>query len=234
VRRLILFDIDGTLLSTDGHAGQAIARAISDTLGTAVTLTGYSYAGKTDPFIVHELAARAGLARAAVAPHMDEIFTRYCTYLHDTLSEKNTRPLPGVHELLAALAERRDATLALLTGNIRTGAEIKLELAGLARHFQFGAFGSDAEDRNHLVQVARERAKAHTGMEFPGARTVVVGDAVADIRCARFGAARAVAVASGVTPRHELMALAPDALLESLRPAEALPALFDDDRAGTT
>ena len=228
VHRLILFDIDGTLLSTDGHAGRAIARAISETLGVAITLEGYSFAGKTDPFIVNELAARVGLSRAAVAPHMSEIFARYCGHLRDTLNQTNTHALPGVRDLLAALAEREDATVGLLTGNIHAGAVIKLEVARLAGHFHFGAFGSDDEDRNRLVPVARERAKAHTGKEFPGMCTVVVGDATADIQCARFGAARAVAVASGGTPRRDLMALAPDALLESLRPEVALPALFTD------
>ena len=226
VHRLILFDIDGTLLSTDGHAGKAIARAISETLGVAITPAGYSFAGKTDPFIVNELAARAGLSRAAVAPHMSEIFARYCGHLRDTLNDANTRALPGVRELLAVLAKREDATIGLLTGNIRAGALIKLEVVRLAGHFRFGAFGSDEEDRNRLVPVARKCAKAHSGEEFPGACTVVVGDATADIQCARFGAARAVAVASGGTPRQDLMALAPDALLESLRPDEALPALF--------
>ncbi len=141
-------------------------------------------------------------------PLLPRVFDRTATTSPRPLSPANTRVLPGVREVLDALAARGDVAVGLLTGNIRRGAEIKLAAAGLSGHFAIGAFGSDEEDRNRLVPVARARAHAFWAEEFPGDRTVVVGDAQADILCARAGGARAVAVASGKTPKTELAALA--------------------------
>ncbi len=229
VHRLILFDVDGTLLSTNGRAGEAIGAALRETFGTAGPIESFAFAGKTDPQIIYELMAAAGLERSEVAPRLPEVFDRYCGYIAGALTPANTRVLPGVREVLDALASRGDIAVGLLTGNIRRGAEIKLAAAGLLPYFAVGAFGSDDEDRNRLVPVARTRAREHWGEEFPGARTVVVGDAQADIRCARAGAARAVAVASSKTPKCDLAALAPDALLDSLASPAALTALLAND-----
>jgi len=226
MRRLVLFDIDGTLLSTDGRAGDALGRALAATYGTTGPIAGYRFAGKTDPQIVFELMGSAGISRDVVAARLPEAFDAYCIHLERALKPANVRVLPGVHEILAALERRGDTALGLLTGNVRAGAEIKLGAACLADRFAIGAFGSDDADRNRLVPVARARALEHWGDDFAGTRTVVVGDAEADIRCARSGDAWAVAVASGKTPRDHLAALAPDALLASLAAPEALAALL--------
>ena len=226
MRRLILFDIDGTLLSTNGQAGRAIGIALRETFGTAGPIEGYAFAGKTDPQIVFELTGLAGLSRSEVESRLTDVFEHYCGRLSTMLTPDNTRALPGVCEVLTALERRKDVGIGLLTGNIRPGAEIKLRAAGLAGRFAVGAFGSDDEDRNRLVPVARARARDLWGAEFAGADTVVIGDAEADIRCARAGAARSVAVASGKTPRERLAALAPDALLDSLDSPGALGALL--------
>ncbi len=226
MRRLILFDVDGTLLSTNGHAGRAIGHALRDTFGTAGPIEGYAFAGKTDPQIVFELTGLAGLARAAVEPRLGEVFERYCGRLAEVLGPANTRALPGVRAVLDGLARRADVAVGLLTGNIRRGAEIKLRAAGLEGRFATGAFGSDREDRNQLVPVARARARETWGVEFAGRAAVVVGDAEADIRCARAGGARAVAVASSKTPKAALAALGPDVLLDSLEAPGALEALL--------
>ncbi len=226
---LILFDVDGTLLSTNGRAGVALGRAMRETFGTAGAIEGYRFAGKTDPQIVFELLGEAGISRTEVASGLADVFDRYCRHLERTLSPGNTRPLAGVSDLLDDLGGIGDVALGLLTGNIERGAAIKLAAAGLDRRFSVGAFGSDDEDRNRLVAVARTRARARWGEEFPGARTVVVGDAEADIRCARAGGARSVAVASGTTPMEALAALAPDALLDSLASPLARTALIKAD-----
>jgi phosphoglycolate phosphatase len=225
VRRLILFDVDGTLLSTHGRAGAALGQAMRETFGTAGPIEGFSFAGKTDPAIAFELLGEAGLPRATVLRRLPEMFDRYCAHLARSLSASNTRPLAGVPELLDALAGRGDVGVGLLTGNIQRGAAIKLAAAGLDGRFAVGAFGSDDEDRNRLVAVAQARARERWRQDFRGTRTVVVGDAEADIRCARAGAALAVAVASGTTPRETLAALAPDVLLDSLASPEASGAL---------
>ena len=227
-RRLVLFDIDGTLITCRGRAGDALARALLATFGTPGPVETYRYSGKTDPQIVHELMAGAGLPREAVTPRLGEVFATYLDTLEETL-RGFARPLAGVRALLDELAGRDDVALGLLTGNIEPGARIKLREAGLDGYFSIGAFGSDDEVRNNLVPVARERARAHWGEDFPGARTIVVGDAEADIFCARAGGARAVAVASGWTDRADLAALSPDALLDSLEPPAAIAALLDGD-----
>ena len=226
-RRLVLFDIDGTLITCRGRAGAALAQALAATFGTSGPSDTYRYSGKTDPQIVHELMASAGLPREAVAPRLDEVFATYLTTLEGALRGVAT-PLAGVRELLDELSRHDDVALGLLTGNIEPGARIKLRAAGLDGYFAVGAFGSDDEVRDRLVPVARERARARWGDAFPGGRTVVVGDAEADVRCARAGGARAVAVASGWTERATLAALAPDALLDSLQPPAALAAILDD------
>jgi len=226
VRRLILFDVDGTLLSTNGQAGRAIGFALHETFGTAGPIEGYAFAGKTDPQIVFELTRMAGLARAEVEPRLAEVFDRYCGRLAEVLGPGNTRALPGVRAILDELARHADVAVGLLTGNIRRGAEIKLRAAGLEGRFATGAFGSDREDRNQLVPVARARARETWGSDFPGPDTVVVGDAEADVRCARAGGARSVAVASSKTPKERLAALAPDVLLDSLDAPGVLEALL--------
>jgi phosphoglycolate phosphatase len=229
VHRLILFDVDGTLLSTNGQAGEALGAALRQIFGTAGPIEHYRWAGKTDPQIVFELLGRAGIPRADVRPRLAEVFDRYCDSLERRLSPANTRALAGVHELLQALRRRPEIAVGLLTGNIRRGADIKLTAAGLAGYFTMGAFGSDQEDRNRLVAVARGRARERWGDEFPGTRTAVVGDAEPDIRCARAGGARAISVASGKTPRETLARLQPDVLLDSLASPLAFPALVGPD-----
>ena len=225
-RRLVLFDIDGTLITCRGRAGDALAQALRATFGTPGPVETYRYSGKTDPQIVHELMAGAGLPREVVTPRLPEVFATYLATLEVTLRGVAT-PLAGVRALLDELSRRDDVAVGLLTGNIEPGARIKLREAGLDGYFAIGAFGSDDEIRNHLVPVARARARVHWGDDFPGERTIVVGDAEADVLCARAGGARAVAVASGWTDRAELAALAPDALLDSLELPAALAAILD-------
>ena len=229
MHRLILFDIDGTLLSTNGQAGKAIGIAMRETFGTAGPIERFAFSGKTDPQIVYELLAAAGIPRTEVEPRLPEVFDRYCVHLASMLSRSNTHALEGVREVLDALAGRHGVAVGLLTGNILPGAEIKLRAVGLDGRFGVGAFGSDEEDRNRLVPVARRRARERWGDAFSGTDTVVVGDAEADVLCARAGGARAVAVATGRTQREALEALAPDALLDSLASPLALPALLGQD-----
>lgn len=222
-RRLVLFDIDGTLISTGGRAGAALGRALEATFGTAVPAANFRYAGKTDPQIVFEMMALVGVDRGTVAPRLAAALECYVEALREALAPGTVRVLPGVEALLGRLAAQPDVRLGLLTGNVAAGAAVKLSVAGLERFFTVGAYGSDHEDRNRLVPLARARAASHWGDGFEGVRTAVVGDAEADIACARAGGARAVAVASGPTPRERLAALAPDALFDSL----AEPGVFE-------
>jgi len=224
--RLVLFDIDGTLISTGGRAGRAIGLALEQTFDVPVPVDSFPFAGKTDPRIVRELLARAGVPEDAIAARLDEALRHYLALLPGMLAPGTVRLLAGVQRTLDALAARSDVALGLLTGNIAGGADVKLGAAGIRHYFPIGAFGSDDEDRNRLVPVARTRARDYFGVEFPGCATVVIGDAEADVRCARAGDARAVAVASGWTRRDALAALAPDALLDSLAEPGVLDAIL--------
>lgn len=226
-RRLILFDVDGTLISTQGRAGRALASAITEVFGVTAPMERYRLSGKTDPQIVFELMELCGFPRERVTPHLGRILDAYLSRLDAALPPEHVHVLPGVREVLAALAARPDVRVGLLTGNVQPGAALKVERAGLSRFFEVGAFGSDAEDRNLLVPVARARATARWGDGFEGMQTVVVGDAEADIRCARAGGARAVAVATGGASPEVLAALDPDALLPTLADPSALGALLD-------
>lgn len=234
--RLILFDVDGTLVSTGGRAGAALAAALEETFGTAGPWENFRYSGKTDPQIIFELLEQAGFPRHLVAPRVPGIVDSYLRRLRSVLTADTVRVLPGVRELLAGLAAVPGVHIGLLTGNVAPGAAIKLAAAGLDSAFAIGAYGSDDEDRNHLVAVARARARDRWGDDFAGTRTVVIGDAEADVACARAGQARAVAVASGWTSRERLAQLGPDALLDTLEPPAALTAVLDDGKqsAGST
>ena len=201
--RLVLFDIDGTLLGTDGAGRRAIHRALLDEAGTAGPIETYRFDGKTDPQIVRDLLALAGHPAAADPVRIDAVCRRYVDHLRDELARptQSTKLMPGTRELLDALAllegEGR-ALVGLLTGNVAPGAALKLRSGGLdPARFRVGAYGSDSAHRPDLPAVAAERAAALTGRRFAGADVVVVGDTPDDVACARPIAARCVAVATG-------------------------------------
>lgn len=213
-RRLVLFDIDGTLLSAAGVSATALKEALLEHFGTEGSMPGYDYSGKTDPQIVRELMRGAGFDDAAIGSRMGDALGSYLRRLQERLRPEHVRAKPGVVAVVRALAEDPLVTLGLLTGNLEAGARLKIEPLGLNPHFPFGAYGSDHEDRHELPAVAVERALAHTGHRFRGKRVVIVGDSIHDVRCGRSLGVRAVAVATGLTPASTLAAEAPDALLE--------------------
>jgi phosphoglycolate phosphatase-like HAD superfamily hydrolase len=201
--RLILFDIDGTLLWTDGAGRRAIQRALLDEMGTAGPIEQYRFDGKTDPQIVHELLTLAGHPEAEAEQRIAAVCRRYVDLLAAELAKpaQTTRLLPGVRELLADL-ERHEAAgralVGLLTGNVEGGAALKLRSAGLdPARFAVGAFGSDSPRRPDLPAIAAERAARRTNRTFTGAEIVIVGDTPDDVVCGRPIGARTVAVATG-------------------------------------
>ena len=201
--RLILFDIDGTLLWTDGAGRRAIQRALLDEMGTAGPIDQYRFDGKTDPQIVRELMTLAGHPEAEAEERITAVCRRYVGLLEAELAQptQKTRLFAGVRELLAALEPHEAAGRALvglLTGNLEGGATLKLRSAGLdPARFAVGAYGSDSGRRADLPAIAAERAARKTGRSFAGADVVIVGDTPDDIACARPIGARVVAVATG-------------------------------------
>lgn len=215
MRRLILFDIDGTLVS--GRAAKpAFEAAMIETYGTVGDLAGVSFAGKTDPQIARELLSRVGLDRETIDAGLPELWDRYVAHLEEWLDDLPMRVLPGVHELLDALAGLQEVGLGLLTGNIARGAELKLESAGLWERFAIGGFGSDHEERNELPAVALRRARAHWSVQIEAGDAVVVGDTPRDVGCGRAGGTRTLAVATGSYVAAELVEAGADHVLEDL------------------
>lgn len=219
IRVWVLFDIDGTLLYTDGAGRVAIGAALQEVYGTSGPIDGYVFHGKTDPQIVVELMLAAGLEEAEVRRRIPMVWPAYLQILERELEVRQRAGritlLPGITELLAALEARSGVALGLLTGNIEAGARLKLAAAGLESSFAIGGFGSDSEDRAQVARVAVERSQSSGGDLAPA--LVVLGDTPEDVACARAVAAGAVAVATGRHSVTELEAAGPDVVFEDLR-----------------
>ena len=197
--KLILFDIDGTLVLTGGAGIRAMNRAGEEILGVLNLLDGIACAGRTDWIILHDALTKAGheLDEALFA-RMRDAHIRYLAEEIEHPGDGVKDVMPGIRELLPVLQSRDDVFLGLLTGNFADAAEVKLAHFDLWRYFRCGAFGEDAHDRNHLVPVALDRARGRGLPDHVDAgRTVVIGDTPRDIACARAHGARVVAVATG-------------------------------------
>ena len=211
--RLLLFDIDGTLLSSGRGGLESFIVALTEVFGTAGDVDRYRFEGKLDPLIVTELMRGAGVEDAVIERRRPDALARYLELLEVRLAENAPTLKPGVRELLEAVTGARHATVALLTGNVHRGARIKLGAAGLWHHFRFGAFGDDGPRRVDLGPVALARASAATGRTWEGRECVVIGDARADVECGQAIGARVVAVATGRTAREELAEAGADVAL---------------------
>jgi len=203
VRRLLLFDIDGTLV-WGGPAKRAFHSAMVETFGTAGDIEVHSFAGKTDPQIARELLQGAGLPDPEIDAGLPDLFGRYLEGLEAGLEENPMEVLRGVVELLDALAEEDGMGLALVTGNVAGGARLKLGSAGLMHHFSFGGYGSDSEYRDDLPGVAIQRAQEVWGVEFAGEDVVVIGDTPRDVQCGRAAGTVTVGVATGSFEANDL------------------------------
>jgi len=217
---LLLFDIDGTLLTSGGAGIHALRRGFKDRFGIDDDLREIEIAGRTDSAIARQVFAKHALPETA--ENLTAFFDGYLHHLALLLPEKQGRLLPGVLPLLSALRSRSEAVLALLTGNLARGAELKLTHYGVWHYFEFGAYADDHHDRNQLGHFARERARERHGVEFPPERIFVLGDTPHDVSCARAVGAKAVAIATGNYPRERLAAAAPDFLFDDLSDVPAV------------
>ncbi|HKA58532.1 MAG TPA: HAD hydrolase-like protein [Gemmatimonadales bacterium] len=231
--RLILFDLDGTLLWTAGAGRRAIHQALLDEMGTAGPIEGYRFDGKTDPQIVRELMELAGHPDARSETRVTAVCRRYVELLTTELEKPTqaTKVYPGIKELLTALEPHEAhgrALVGLLTGNVERGAALKLRSAGIDfARFAVGAFGSDSHHRPDLPAVAARRAAERTGRTFTGADLVVVGDTPDDVACCKPMGARSVGVATGYYDVHALRAAGATHVFADLGDTQAvLAALF--------
>ncbi len=196
MRRLILFDVDGTLVS-GGPAKDAFHAALLEVFGTAGPIEDWEFSGKTDPQIARELLTAEGLSAATIEEGFPNLWKHYLSGMESLLPETPLHPLPGVVELLESLREIGGVALGLLTGNVARGAELKLESAGLDSRFPVGAYGSDHEVRRELPRIAVQRAADRLGVDFSAGAVVVVGDTPRDVDCGQWFGARTVAIATG-------------------------------------
>jgi phosphoglycolate phosphatase len=219
---LLLFDIDGTLLTSGGAGEHSLRHGFTHAFGIQDDLTGIEIAGRTDSGIARQLFAKHGLA---VTPeNLERFFSGYLHFLPQQLATRPGTLLPGVQLLLQHLATRKEVALGLLTGNLQRGAQIKLAHYGIAPFFEFGAFADDHHDRDQLGPFAKHRAQEHHRVEFASPSIFVLGDTPHDIRCARALGAVAVAVATGSFSKEQLAPHQPDVLLEDFSNLEAVTA----------
>lgn len=225
MRKLILFDIDGTLLSARGAPRRAFHRSMLEVYGTAGPIATHTFSGKTDPQIARELLQADGWHDEAIDERLPALWDCYVRELTHELNapEHETRVFPGVRVLLDALAGEAAAVVGLLTGNIAPGAALKLASARIdARTFRFGVYGSDCEQRDGLPPVAVQRAHELTGVEFGGRDVVVIGDTPNDVTCGRALGVTAVAVATGSHDDAALQAAGADVVFPDLSDTAAV------------
>ncbi len=206
--KIVLFDIDGTLLWTDGAGRRAVHQALEFVFGSSVP-ENHEFDGKTDPQIVRELMQRVGTSDDVIEARLTETLSRYVELLLGELAQADYagNVYPGIPSLLDALEARDDVLLGLLTGNVREGATAKLSAVGIARdRFKVGAFGSDNASRPELPAIARRQAEELLGHPVRGNDVVVIGDTPADMRCGLGIGARAIGVATGRYSVEELQA----------------------------
>jgi phosphoglycolate phosphatase-like HAD superfamily hydrolase len=220
--KLILFDIDGTLLWPNGAGSLAMKRALTEVYGTWGVLDQIYMAGMTDLAIIHQALTGNGFSPGEIQAQWTRFTLALARQMAVTVDECGVCLCPGVPELLDALAARDELLLGLVTGNIENTAPIKLEAVGIAPNmFRVGGYGSDDANRNRLPAIAAQRAEKLTGRHFTGHDVVVVGDTPADVACGRAVGAWTVAVATGGPPIESLRAANPDRLLPNFTDLEA-------------
>ena len=224
---LILFDIDGTLVLTGGAGGRAMSLAFEELFAIPSAFQGIPMAGRTDTWILADAALVHGIpAHDPRLARFPETYLRHLANELDQPSALRKGLMPGVRELLEALAPRSDVYLALLTGNYEAGARLKLEYFDLWRYFSCGAFGDDAPHRNVLVPKALARVAECGGPAFAAADALVIGDTPLDVGCAAIVGARSLAVATGSHSVEELRTAGADIVVQDLSDTEEVVRLI--------
>lgn len=213
--KLILFDIDGTLILSGGAGEKAFARVCDLEFGIPNGTANLHFAGRTDTAIVREFFGQFSIP--ATPENFQRFFEAYVFLLDELLRRLDGQILPGVLEMIDAFNQMpHRPAVGLLTGNIRLGAQIKLTHYGLWHHFRTGGFGDDHEDRNQIAAIARQRGNRLLKSPLKGDEILVIGDTPRDIECARAIGARVLAVATGRFTVDDLAKNRPDWLAPTL------------------
>jgi len=232
--KLLLFDVDGTLLLTGGAGVRAMERAGVLVCGQRFSLDSVVVAGGMDPYIFAEAAARAGIE------NVDELHeTFYATYLRELPMELEAgragiEVMPGIMPLLETLRCRDDVSLGLLTGNYRQATPIKLRAAGFdPAWFAVGVFGDDASNRPALARLAMQQFEVMYSQSITGEDTIVIGDTPRDVACAQANACRSLAVATGRYSVLQLQDAGADVVVENLLDPQPLWDMLDGQSSGS-
>src|SRR3954452_14365677 len=212
--RLVLFDIDGTLVTDDGAAREAFAQGLADVYDFRGDVRRYDFSGRTDPQIARMILTDDGWSEPDVDSRLPLLWQHYLGGLARNAPGR-VRALPGVLALLDSVRDDDRFILGLLTGNIEPGARLKLGAVGMNELFPFGAFGSDSAAREELPPIAVARAAVASGHAFSGTDVVIIGDSIYDVRCGVPHGATTIAIASGKTPAEKLRAESPDHFFDS-------------------
>jgi phosphoglycolate phosphatase-like HAD superfamily hydrolase len=218
--KFVLFDIDGTLIGIDGAGSRSLNRALLELTGIPDGFKGINFAGKTDILIIKEGLSNLGLLEKKDL--LQSLMDLYLIYLREELPKGTPHMKVGVKRLLHSLRGREDIYLGILTGNVETGAMLKLRPFGLDPFFPVGAFGSDSEDRNLLLPIAAQRLQKSESISVSYEHCVVVGDTPKDVECAQVHGASSIAVATGPYDSDELEETKADLVVQDLSNTERI------------
>lgn len=217
--RLILFDIDGTLIDSGGAGTRSLDLALKELFSVENGFYGISMAGKTDTQIIKEGLMKHGMSADG---NVESIVRVYLNHLREEINNDRKHVKPGIYELLENLQQRRESGLGLLTGNLEQGARIKLEPFGLNKYFSSGAFGSDDEDRNNLLPIAVNRFEELFRIKIEIDSCIIVGDTPRDVECAHIYGAMCIGVATGPYSVEDLIAAGADYVFKDLSGNDSL------------
>ena len=216
LKKLVLFDIDGTLLSVSKINRSVLVDALTEVYGTAGSAPTHNFCGKMDSVIIYEVLQSAGLGEGEITEKFGRVKACYIELFRQTAQASDVRLMVGIRELLQELSGHSEVLLALLTGNFEASGRHKLLLPEINHYFPFGAFADDAPSRNELPAVAVEKARQLTGKTFVNHDIIIIGDTEHDIACARVLNAKSIAVATGNFSTRELKKHHPHVLYENL------------------
>ena len=216
LKKLVLFDIDGTLLSVNSINRRILMDALREVYGTEGSAGTHNFAGKMDSIIIYEVLQNAGLSNAVIAEKFDKAKQTYIEMFRMHAKPSDVVLMEGVRELLDKLSASSELMLGLLTGNFEESGRHKLLLPDINHYFPFGAFADDGTSRNELPQVAVDKAYQLTGKKFSEQNIIIIGDTEHDIACARVLNAKSIAVATGTYSSEELNKHNPHILYENL------------------
>jgi len=226
--RMVLFDIDGTLLRAGGIVRHAMGDALQHVFGTRGGIMDASFIGATDLGVVHNLMGREGFSAEEIDARFPGLIETYGPILKDKLADwDNFKLCPGVPAILDRLADEK-TMLGLVTGNCKPGAKVKLNKGGLVDYFTFGAYGDESSDRAEICRLAHERGENEAGQRISRNDVILVGDSPNDVKAARKYGIRVLAVCSGWGDREELEALEPTWLYPDLSDTEEIAELLLD------